>query len=125
MLEPRVQHTAIHPPVIDARLSREEPELSPHADLAAPRVHELAFCDGGELGNFSVVDAGAYIGPAARIGAHCRVGANAWVEGIVLEGASVEAGAFVPAHVTVGRRATILAGSIVTADVADDAVDDG
>lgn len=88
------------------------------AERSAPRVHAGAFCEGGELGPFCVVEAGAYVGPAARVGAHCRVGANACVEGTLLEGATVEAGAYVPAHVTVGARATVLAGRILAHDLA-------
>jgi acetyltransferase-like isoleucine patch superfamily enzyme len=84
---------------------------------ARSRIHERAFSEGADIGDGTLVEAHAYLGPGAIVGRDCRIGAGAHVQGIVGDGVVIGRGALVAAGVRVGDGARVAAGSVVVADV--------
>ncbi|MDI9369678.1 MAG: acetyltransferase [Synergistaceae bacterium] len=132
-------HTSAAPGIGDNRTRREVVlRLSPLSIEWIPLVHPAAFVHpSAQVGEGSVVFAGAVIQPDCRIGAHCIVNTGALIDhdcvigdfchvapgcaiagGVGLgEGAFLGIGAAIIPGVTVGAWATVGAGSTVIRDV--------
>src|SRR4029453_15684446 len=82
-------------------------------------VHDLALCESDDVGPRTRVWAFAHVLPGARIGADCKVGGHAFVEGgvVVGDGVTIKNGVQLFSGVTVEDEVFLGPGAVFTNDV--------
>lgn len=74
-----------------------------------------------EVGDHSIVGIASNIGHEARVGCNCVISANCVIarRARISDGAWIGTSSMIREHITIGRSARVMAGSIVVKDVAD------